>query len=187
MADVTISYKGAEIASLSASGTKVLQTRGKYCEDDITVSYTAPGGGSTDPNYKRWLYNNAAKIDTTQNVTLLTDLWLAEHYNDADLEVAVICRSAPDITDSANVFFVRTTARNTAVTSGSGYSYCQLGIRAGKSAAYTIVHTTAIAGTNPTNRGMLKLDASGNLCLRVDNNCVLTAGDYEIIARLMPT
>lgn len=42
MADVTISYKGAAIATMDASGSKTLNTQGKYCEDDIAVSYVAP-------------------------------------------------------------------------------------------------------------------------------------------------
>lgn len=46
MADVTITYKGNEIASLSASGVKTLLTGAQYCEDDITISYTKPSGGS---------------------------------------------------------------------------------------------------------------------------------------------
>ena len=40
MPDVTISYKGSQIASMDASGTKTLLTEGKYCEDDITIQYT---------------------------------------------------------------------------------------------------------------------------------------------------
>ena len=46
MSDITISYKGADIATMDASGTKTLLTEGKYCEDDITLSYTKPSGGS---------------------------------------------------------------------------------------------------------------------------------------------
>ena len=42
MPDVAISYKGSQIASMDASGTKTLLTEGKYCEDDIVVSYTKP-------------------------------------------------------------------------------------------------------------------------------------------------
>lgn len=42
MADVAISYKGSQIASMNASGTKTLLTEGKYCEDDIVVQYTKP-------------------------------------------------------------------------------------------------------------------------------------------------
>ena len=42
MPDVTISYKNTNIATLSATGTKTLLTEGKYCEDDIVVSYAKP-------------------------------------------------------------------------------------------------------------------------------------------------
>lgn len=44
MADVTISYKGSNIATMSASGTKTLETAGTYCEDDIEITYVSPGG-----------------------------------------------------------------------------------------------------------------------------------------------
>ena len=43
---VSISYAGNEIASMSASGTKTLNTAGMYCTSDITIDYTRPGGGS---------------------------------------------------------------------------------------------------------------------------------------------
>ena len=46
MADVTLTYKGATIAELSASGSKTLETAGKYCEADIELAYTKPSGGS---------------------------------------------------------------------------------------------------------------------------------------------
>ena len=45
MADVEVSYENTLIKSLSASGQAVLHTAGKYCDDDITIDYTAPGGG----------------------------------------------------------------------------------------------------------------------------------------------
>lgn len=51
MADITISYKGATIAEISASGTTTLETAGKYCEDDISLAYVKPSGGvSVPPN-----------------------------------------------------------------------------------------------------------------------------------------
>lgn len=37
---VSIKYKGNEIASMTDDGTKTLQTKGKYCEDNITVTQT---------------------------------------------------------------------------------------------------------------------------------------------------
>lgn len=45
MADVEISYNNSVIASLSDSGTEVLETNGTFMSDDITVTYTSPGGG----------------------------------------------------------------------------------------------------------------------------------------------
>lgn len=42
---VSIKYKGNEIASMSATGTKTLLTSGKYCEADIVVENTESGGG----------------------------------------------------------------------------------------------------------------------------------------------
>lgn len=42
MADVSISYKGNEIASMNATGVKTLLTSSSFCEDDITVTYTKP-------------------------------------------------------------------------------------------------------------------------------------------------
>ena len=47
MSDITISYKGNSIATMDATGSKTLLTEGKYCEDDITVAYTKPSGGSS--------------------------------------------------------------------------------------------------------------------------------------------
>lgn len=42
MADVTVKYKGNEIATMDASGTKTLLTSGKYCEGNISVDYVKP-------------------------------------------------------------------------------------------------------------------------------------------------
>lgn len=45
MSDVTIKYKGQSIATMDATGSKTLQTQGKYCEGDIDVEYVKPSGG----------------------------------------------------------------------------------------------------------------------------------------------
>ena len=42
MADVSIRYKNSEIGTLSASGSKIINTAGKYCEDNLTVIYDKP-------------------------------------------------------------------------------------------------------------------------------------------------
>lgn len=40
--DVTISYNNSTIATMSASGTEILETDGTYMADDITIEYTKP-------------------------------------------------------------------------------------------------------------------------------------------------
>lgn len=42
MSEVAINYKGSDITTMNASGTKTLLTSGKYCEGDITVTYARP-------------------------------------------------------------------------------------------------------------------------------------------------
>ena len=50
MPDISISYKGNTIATMDATGTKTLLTSGKYCEDDISIAYTKPSGGVSQPS-----------------------------------------------------------------------------------------------------------------------------------------
>lgn len=66
MADVSITYKGASIATMSASGTKTLETGGKFCEDDIDISYTKPSSGNTPSGTKQ--------ITITANGTITEDV-----------------------------------------------------------------------------------------------------------------
>lgn len=47
MSDVSISYKNNVIATMDASGSKVLGTKGKYCEDDIEIDYVKPESGGS--------------------------------------------------------------------------------------------------------------------------------------------
>ena len=67
MSDITIEYKGSTIATMDASGTKTLETEGKYCEDDITVSYTKPASDTYS-----YLGKNPVKVAdyATQTIAL---------------------------------------------------------------------------------------------------------------------
>ena len=46
MSDITVTFKNQTILTMDASGSKPLLTQGKYCEDDITISYVKPAGPS---------------------------------------------------------------------------------------------------------------------------------------------
>lgn len=61
MADVNIKYKGVSIATMDTSGSKTLQTSGKYCEDDIAVEYTDPE--------KPTQTKSATPAETAQDIT----------------------------------------------------------------------------------------------------------------------
>ena len=75
MAEVTINYKDAAIATMDASGTKTLQTQGKYCEDDITIAYVKPSGPT-----------GTKSISITQNSTVTEDV---AAYANAEITVNV--------------------------------------------------------------------------------------------------
>lgn len=306
MADVNITYKGTSIATMDASGSKTLNTQGKYCEGDIIVQYTDPEkptqtksvtptetaqtvtpdsgkvlssvsvgaipsnyvgsgvtrkaaqtytptttdqtiaanqylagaqtvkgdvnlvagnikdgvtifgvqgthSGGTAPSgsvtitengtydvtdkasavvalpyvYKRWVVTipeNHGEA-SAEIVTLLTDAWLGQHYNDENTEVRVQIMNAPVL--GAAIAFVNTTAGNRALITGDSV-YKQIGCRSKNSTNYIQAHTTELAGSSPSSRGMLKLNSNGDLVIRVDTSCVLLAGDYEIVARLIP-
>ena len=66
MADVEIKYKGASIATMNETGTKTLKTSAKYCEDDITVSYTK-SAVPAETNHRHYEYNNPAAVSGSGN------------------------------------------------------------------------------------------------------------------------
>lgn len=44
MPDVTLLYKGQTILELDESATRYIKLSGKYCEDDISLTYVKSGG-----------------------------------------------------------------------------------------------------------------------------------------------
>ena len=67
MPDITVSYSGSSIATINASGTTTLGTGGKWCEDDITLTYVKPSGSS---------YVKLGEKDFTANTTSTTAISL---------------------------------------------------------------------------------------------------------------
>ena len=95
MADLTIKYKGQPITELSDSGTKTLKTAGKYCEDDITVEYAKPAGGSGEmfsSSASGWLpeYQVGHAVSVLEmNTDMFTSsaVGITPHYKDSAAEV----------------------------------------------------------------------------------------------------
>lgn len=70
MSEVNINYKGLKIAGMDASGTKTLQTQGKYCEGNIEVEYTRPSGGQPNLQTKNKSYT---PTETAQSEAVTAD------------------------------------------------------------------------------------------------------------------
>ena len=88
MADVEVSYRGQIIRSMSASGQEVLHTEGKYCDDDITIDYTSPGGGGANLQAK--------SVSYTPDETGISDTILPDPGYDGMDEVDVTVAAIPD-------------------------------------------------------------------------------------------
>lgn len=95
MSDVTINYKGNAIATMDASGTKTLLTKGRYCEDDIEVAYGKPGGGGYTED--EWMNRTVTSVTTSQTSFSLGLDGFSE----------LVSFSAPNLTSlyNANYFF----------------------------------------------------------------------------------
>ena len=91
MADVEIKYKGASIATLNETGTKTLKTSAKYCEDDITVSYTK-SAVPAETNHRHYEYDNPAAVSGGGNyITVVSGDETLKRVRSLDT-LLVICR-----------------------------------------------------------------------------------------------
>lgn len=85
MADITVTYKGSTIGEISASGSHSINTAGKYCEADIGISYTSPGGGYS---ISAVFTQGSDKFFTTDDLEALREnLVVTAYYSDNTSEV----------------------------------------------------------------------------------------------------
>ena len=91
MADVEIKYKDAVIATLSETATKTLKTAEKYCEDDITVSYTK-SAVPAETNHRHYEYDNPADLSGGGNyITVVSGDETLKQIRSLDT-LLVVCR-----------------------------------------------------------------------------------------------
>jgi hypothetical protein len=81
MADVTVKYKGSTITEMSGTGTKTLNTAGKYCEGNIVVENT--------PRTKVYEVNVPTAVASTDVTVVTGDPDVAAHYADENAMVTV--------------------------------------------------------------------------------------------------
>ena len=74
MADITLSYKGSTIATMSASGSKTIQTKEKYCEDDISLTYISANPIDTSEPALPAAYKRIEYLDFQPSIGILVGL-----------------------------------------------------------------------------------------------------------------
>ena len=79
MSEVNINYKGSKIAGMDASGTKTLQTSGKYCEDNIEVVYTKPSAPTPSLQSKNvQILQSTSRANSSSLTKVLGDLTVSK-------------------------------------------------------------------------------------------------------------
>lgn len=73
MSDITVTFKNQTILTMDASGSKLLLTQGKYCEDDISIAYVKPSGGGD--TLGALLDNTLTSFSHSGAVTLTQDMF----------------------------------------------------------------------------------------------------------------
>lgn len=148
MAEVEISYKGSNIATMNASGTKTLLTEAKYLEDDVTITYARPSAPSGTKNISI-TQNGVTTEDVTNYASAQITANVPNTYSAGD-EGKVVSNSALVAQTSRNIDTngtYDTTTNNEVVVNvsgGGGISVDDIATNSAPSGAIT-VNSTSIA------------------------------------------
>lgn len=156
MADVEIKYKGASIAALDASGTKTLKTSGKYCESDITVSYTKPAVPA-ETNYRRFEGTIQSTVTGYGTRVLLAEDEIIGQVSELD---SLLVRLSTDFAGDDAYTILSAIATGTISVLGDGYT--QFIKRIGATAGVSNNRTTTQKITTGTNLSVGQLLIVGN-------------------------
>ena len=99
MADVSIKYRGSEIANMSATGSKTLGTQGKYCDSDVVVEYTKPAGAVIESNKNATPSESQQEITPSSGYDAMAKVTVAA-VSSSYVGTAVPRRSSDDLTES---------------------------------------------------------------------------------------
>lgn len=177
---VAIKYKGNSIAEMEESGTKTLNTSGKYCEDNFTIEYTAEEVGASD--VRKWTVNVTGEISGVY-ATILTDSWLAEHRADENLCVVMLPNFVLPHTSGSNNQGVYLCTNKVRATDSAGVLYKSMSMYVHSNGAvnprmrkYGLNNANDIGDLSITSAGVLRAISYGTY--------PLVAGEYTVMAFL---
>lgn len=179
MADVFVQYKDGVIAELEDSGTKVLNTSGKYCESDITIQYNKPTSEAASTNFKRWDITVTSGIPSSGAfLTLLTDDWLKENRTNPTLCVSVIPKFTISGDSHIQGVFLGT---NMILANAASTNYYSLSAYKHSNDSITArMRKYALSAAN--NVGDLNITSNGKLQVIATSSYPMAVGDYVVIA-----
>jgi len=99
MADVTLKYKGATIGELSESGSKTIETAGKFCEDDILLEYVSKSTGAI-------IFNDVVTL-SQDTITPSFDLGLGATCSDSNLSALFIRGEMPLSSENQAIYGIK--------------------------------------------------------------------------------
>lgn len=199
MAGVTIRYKGATIAAMEGqSVTKTLQTKGAYCEDDITVQYVPESGavpsgvihiaanGTYDVTDKASAVVAVPVHSKSFSVTLSEtqtgevamnpngDSEIAAHYTDSTFIVGVIRKTETNVGGYLCGIASNNNLRTDVVAYGTFSRATGSGISWGNVAKTVASGSNRVAGT-------VTVSASGVISVYGSTSVPLNAGEYLVM------
>ena len=150
MAGVDIKYKGSTIATIQGTGSKTLETSGKYCEVDILIDYIKEGVTPTKQTY--------SQVNTSVASYLANASYSPSDYSRSVIENYAVGTSGKDRPDGATV----TLPSAGTLTIQDGARSCSVAVTAGNYTIYNITpggtgtYTLRDSSDNIVAAGVLK-------------------------------
>lgn len=179
MPDVSIKYGGEEIAAMNGTGTKTLKTGGRWCDQNVTVTYTP----AADDTIRHWNVVVTGTI-VSANATIVRDDWLKVHRADANLCVAVIPRFTIQYDAAAQPQGVYLCTNSPLMVDSSGNTYKAISAYVHKGGSIA-ARARKYGLTNANDVGDLMITTAGELNAVAYGEYRLEPGEYCVIACLM--
>ena len=180
MADISIKYKNTTIAELNESGTKTLNTKGTYCEDNIIIQYDKTGQTPTS-NFKRWditITSGVPASGYSLNL-ILNDEWLKENRSNPNLCILITPQST--IQGSGHIQGLYFGTNKALMAQDDGVNCYSLSAYKHSNGA-TVARMRGYGLTSPNDIGDIGITSAGTLYALAMDGYPLAVGDYVVIA-----